>query len=59
MAQDLDCARCRPADHYVHDLIIHPRDNIIVFATHGRGMWALDANPVNEKDKRRTFYYED
>jgi len=44
---------------YVHDLIIHPRDNIIVIATHGRGMWALDANPINEKDKRRTYYYED
>jgi len=37
---------------YVHDLIIHPRDNIIVIATHGRGMWVMDANPVNEKDKR-------
>jgi photosystem II stability/assembly factor-like uncharacterized protein len=37
---------------YVHDLIVHPRDNVIVIATHGRGMWALDANPVNEKDKR-------
>ena len=34
---------------YVHDLVIHPRDNIIVIATHGRGMWALDANPVNGK----------
>jgi photosystem II stability/assembly factor-like uncharacterized protein len=44
---------------YVHDLIIHPRDNVIVIATHGRGMWALDANPVNEKDKRRRFYYGD
>jgi photosystem II stability/assembly factor-like uncharacterized protein len=36
---------------YVHDLIIHPRDNIIVIATHGRGMWALDADPVNAKGK--------
>jgi photosystem II stability/assembly factor-like uncharacterized protein len=44
---------------YVHDLIIHPRDNIIVIATHGRGMWALDANAVNEKDKRRRFFYGD
>jgi len=43
---------------YVHDLMIHPRDNIIVIATHGRGMWALDANPVNMKDKRmpRRYY---
>lgn len=32
---------------YVHDLIIHPRDNIIIIATHGRGMFALDANAVN------------
>ncbi|MFQ6038532.1 MAG: hypothetical protein ACE5LV_07940, partial [Candidatus Aminicenantales bacterium] len=40
---------------YVHDLIIHPRDNIIVIATHGRGMWALDAEPVNQKSKRRRF----
>jgi photosystem II stability/assembly factor-like uncharacterized protein len=44
---------------YVHDLIIHPRDNVIVIATHGRGMWVLDANPINEKDKRRRFFYED
>ncbi|MFC2132324.1 WD40/YVTN/BNR-like repeat-containing protein [Bacteroidota bacterium] len=32
---------------FVHDLQVHPRDNIIVIATHGRGMWALDANPLN------------
>ncbi|MCX6576236.1 MAG: hypothetical protein NTV82_07560 [Candidatus Aminicenantes bacterium] len=44
---------------YVHDLIIHPRDNIIVCATHGRGMWALDANPVNEKDKRQQRFFRD
>ncbi len=45
---------------YVHDLVIHPRDNILVIATHGRGMWALDANGVNAKDKRRArSWYED
>lgn len=32
---------------YVHDLVIHPRDNMIIIATHGRGMFVLDANPVN------------
>jgi photosystem II stability/assembly factor-like uncharacterized protein len=37
---------------YVHDLIIHPRDNVVVIATHGRGMWALDAEPVNKKSTR-------
>jgi hypothetical protein len=31
---------------YVHDLVIHPRDRIIVAATHGRGMWVMDAVPV-------------
>ncbi len=44
---------------YVHDLIIHPRDNMIVIATHGRGMWVMDANPINKKDqRRRQFYFE-
>lgn len=44
---------------YVHDLIIHPRDNIAVIATHGRGLWAIDANPVNAKDKRRQAFFFD
>jgi photosystem II stability/assembly factor-like uncharacterized protein len=44
---------------YVHDLIVHPRDNVIVIATHGRGMWAMDANPVNEKDKRLQRFFRD
>jgi photosystem II stability/assembly factor-like uncharacterized protein len=44
---------------YVHDLAIHPRDNMIIIATHGRGMWVMDANPINEKDKRRNRYYDD
>jgi photosystem II stability/assembly factor-like uncharacterized protein len=44
---------------YVHDLAIHPRDNMIIIATHGRGLWVLDANPVNEKDKRRNYEDDD
>ncbi len=44
---------------YVHDLIIHPRDNILVIATHGRGMWAIDANAVNKGNERRGFYFEE
>ncbi len=43
---------------YVHDLAVHPRDNMIIIATHGRGLWVMDANPVNEKDKRRRNYQE-
>jgi len=34
---------------YVHDLVIHPRENILVIATHGRGMWVLDADPLAKK----------
>ncbi len=43
---------------YVQDLIIHPRDNVMVIATHGRGMWAIDVDPVNKKSQRsqRRFY---
>ena len=44
---------------YALDLIIHPRDNVIVIATHGRGMWAVDADPVNEKSKRRRMWWDD
>ncbi|MDF1574572.1 MAG: hypothetical protein P1P86_05210 [Bacteroidales bacterium] len=36
---------------YVHDLAIHPRENMILAATHGRGMFVLDANPVNQEKK--------
>jgi hypothetical protein len=25
---------------------------VIVIATHGRGMWAMDANPINKKAER-------
>ncbi len=31
---------------FVHDLVIHPRDDIIVIATHGRGMYAMDARLI-------------
>ncbi len=34
---------------YVHDLAIHPRENLVIIATHGRGMFVLDADPVNRK----------
>lgn len=44
---------------YVHDLAIHPRDNMIIIATHGRGMWVMDANPVNEKDKRKNSWEDE
>ena len=33
---------------FVSDLIIHPRDNIMVIATHGRGMYTLDVQPIQQ-----------
>jgi len=33
---------------FVHDLIIHPREDILVAATHGRGMYAMDARYIQE-----------
>ncbi|MFN8241544.1 MAG: hypothetical protein U0X39_12455 [Bacteroidales bacterium] len=44
---------------YVHDLAIHPRDNMIIIATHGRGLWVMDANPINERNKRRNYYNDE
>ena len=43
---------------YVHDLQVHPRDNMLIIATHGRGVFVMDANPINEKEKlmRRRRY---
>ena len=36
---------------YVHDLVIHPRDQIMIAATHGRGIWAMDVKPIQELAK--------
>jgi photosystem II stability/assembly factor-like uncharacterized protein len=38
---------------YVHDLAIHPRENVIILATHGRGMFLLDADPVNKEKEEK------
>ncbi|NIM58178.1 MAG: hypothetical protein GTO16_04445 [Candidatus Aminicenantes bacterium] len=38
-------------------ILCKPQIPLGVIATHGRGMWAMDANPINKKDKlpRRRF----
>ena len=33
---------------YVHDLVVHERDDIMVAATHGRGMFAIDVRPIQQ-----------
>jgi photosystem II stability/assembly factor-like uncharacterized protein len=40
---------------FVADLIVHPRDSILVIATHGRGMWAIDVAKFNPPPRRRRF----
>ncbi|MBM3295164.1 MAG: hypothetical protein FJY82_11675, partial [Candidatus Aminicenantes bacterium] len=41
----------------VHDLLVHPRENDLVAATHGRGVFVTDITPLQEmKDK---FWQED
>ena len=32
----------------VHDLVVHPRDDEIVIGTHGRGIFVLDARPIQQ-----------
>jgi len=46
-----------PPNALVTDLVIHPRDNDLVAATHGRGLFIADIAPLQEmKDK---FWQED
>ena len=33
---------------FVHDFVVHPRDNIAVIATHGRGMFTFDVKPIQK-----------
>jgi photosystem II stability/assembly factor-like uncharacterized protein len=44
---------------YVLDLVIQPRDNVIVIGTHGRGVWALDAATINKPKERRSRFEEE
>jgi photosystem II stability/assembly factor-like uncharacterized protein len=32
----------------VHDLVVHPRDDEIVIGTHGRGVFVVDARPIQQ-----------
>ncbi len=34
---------------YVEDLVVQPRDRVIAIATHGRGVWVMDAVPVQSR----------
>ena len=39
----------------VHDLVIHPRDNDLIAATHGRGIWIMDdITPLQQLSEKVT-----
>ena len=44
---------------YVHDLAIHPRENMVIVATHGRGMFVLDADPLNQEEEEEEETHDD
>ena len=33
---------------FVHDLVVHPRDGVLLAATHGRGVWQLNVKTLQE-----------
>ncbi len=37
---------------YVHDIAIHPRDDKLVIGTHGRSVYVMDVNPIQEYDQQ-------
>ncbi len=37
---------------YVHDLVVHPRENLLIIGTHGRGAWAMDIAPLQSVDEK-------
>ena len=47
---------------FVQDMVAHPREDILVAATHGRGMWALDLRPIQQltaEVRRRSLHVFD
>jgi ligand-binding sensor domain-containing protein len=35
---------------FVHDLVVHPRDGVLLAATHGRGVWQLNVRTLQEPE---------
>src|ERR1044072_7908028 len=37
----------------VHDILLHPRENDLILATHGRSIWILDdASPIQQMNQQ-------
>lgn len=41
-----------PPNALVHDLLVHPRDNDLVVATHGRGVFVVDVTALQQVDEQ-------
>ena len=37
---------------FVHDLVVHPRDDVLVIGTHGRSVYVMDVGPIQEYDQK-------
>ncbi len=37
---------------FVHDLVVHPRDDVLVLGTHGRSVYVMDVGPIQEYDQK-------
>ncbi len=37
---------------YVHDLVIHPREDLLIIGTHGRGVWVMDISYLKTIEER-------
>jgi hypothetical protein len=33
---------------FVHDLVVHPREGVLLAATHGRGVWQVNVRTLQE-----------
>jgi photosystem II stability/assembly factor-like uncharacterized protein len=47
---------------YVHDLVIHPRENVLIIGTHGRGSWVMDVEllqKLSEEDLANEILFLD
>ena len=39
----------------IHEIVIHPRDNDMIVATHGRSIWILDdITPLQQRPRQKT-----
>lgn len=43
---------------FVSDLVIHPRDDVVIISTHGRGVWGMDSRHITDPESAPTLRQE-